>query len=56
MMCIKLPHTILHPFFHGKKSKNECSKAFSGLKTPKGGYVKGVMEEGGAFEDSNSCT
>ena len=41
-----------HPsssFFHGKISKKQMkySKIFSEPKTPKGGYIKGVKEEGG---------
>ena len=46
MMCIRLPNTI-HHFFMEKDLKSYCSKTFSEPKTPKGGYIKGVKEEGG---------
>ena len=47
MMCIRLPNTLLHPFFMEKDLKSKSSKIFSEPKTPKGGYIKGVKEEGG---------
>ena len=47
MMCIRLPNTLLHPFFMEKDLRSKCLKTFSEPKTSKGGYVKGVKEEGG---------
>ena len=47
MICIRLPHTLLHPFFIEKDLKSKCSKIFCEPKSPKGGYIKGVREEGG---------
>ena len=40
MMCIRLPHTLLHPFFMEKELKSKCSKIFTEPKTPKGGYTR----------------
>ena len=47
MICIRLPHNLLHPFFIEKDLKSKCSEIFCEPKSPKGGYIKGVREEGG---------
>ena len=48
MICMKIPHTLLHPFFMEKEL--ESSKILSEPKTPKRGYIKGVKGEGGHKE------
>ena len=45
MMRIRLPHTLLHASSMEKELKSKCSKIITEPKTPKGGYIKGVMEE-----------
>ena len=44
MMCIRLPHTLLHASSMEKELKSKCSKIITEPKTPKGGYIKGVKE------------
>ena len=49
MMYMRLPHTLLHPFFMEKDLKSKCSKMFSEQKHQKRVKDKGVrdpMKEG----------
>ena len=47
IMCVRLSDILCHPSFMKKELKSKCSNIFSEQKTPKGGYIKGVREEGG---------
>ena len=57
-MCIKLPHTLLHPFFMEKDLKSKCSKIFSEPKHKKEAILRGLRrkeamkEEGMGFHTS----
>ena len=46
MMCKRLSHTLLPLFFMEKDLKSKGSKIFTEPKTSKGGYIKGIKEEG----------